>query len=59
MNTREFEVVYISTVREVYYVEAESEEEARQAWSDDEPLSSEAIAGAVESVREIGEGWQA
>lgn len=56
MSGLEFEVVYIGTVREVYYVEAESEEEARRIWSDDEPLSSEVIDGGVESVREIGEG---
>lgn len=55
MSTREYEVIYIGTVREVYYVEAESEEEARRIWSDNEPLSSEVIEGAVESVREVGE----
>ncbi|MEL4357064.1 MULTISPECIES: hypothetical protein [unclassified Luteococcus] len=53
MSTREFEVVYIGTVREVYYVEAESEEEARRIWSDVEPLSSHVMEGDVESVRDL------
>ena len=56
MSTREFEVVWIGTVREVYLVEAESEDEAREIWVHDEPFSSEPLDGDVVSVRELGAG---
>ena len=49
----EFEVVYEGTVREVYYVEAETEEEAMENWSSVEPDSSEVIEGAPVSVQEV------
>ena len=50
---KEFEVVYEGTVREIYYVFAETEEEAMELWSDEEPSYSEVIDGDVVSVEEV------
>lgn len=50
---KQFEVVYEGTVREVYHVFAETEEEARDLWSDEEPSYSEVIDGDVVSVEEV------
>lgn len=49
----QFEVVYEGTVREIYYVFAETEDEARETWSDEEPSYSEVIDGEVVSVEEV------
>ena len=46
----QFTVIYEGRVREVYSVEAESAEEAREKWSDTEPVSSEFIDGEVTEV---------
>lgn len=46
----QFTVIYEGRVREVYSVEAESAEEAREKWSDTEPVSSEVIDGEVTEV---------
>lgn len=48
----EYEVTWEGRVREVYYVTADSPEEARERWSDEEPTISEAWDGEVVSVRE-------
>ena len=45
-----YEVIYEGTVRETYLVEAESEDEALENWSNDEPTSSEVIDGAPTEV---------
>lgn len=37
----EYEVIVMTTVREVYVVEASSEAEALDKWSDTEPVASE------------------
>lgn len=50
---KEFEVVYEGTVREIYYVFAETEEEAMERWSDEEPSYSEVIDGDVVSTVEV------
>mgnify|MGYP005800126781 CR=1 FL=1 len=50
---KEFEVVYEGTVRETYYVFAETEEEANELWSEEEPSYSEVIDGDVVSVEEV------
>ncbi len=47
-----YEVIYEGTVREIYSVEADSEEEARKKWSDNEPVQSEVIEGDVVDIRE-------
>lgn len=49
----QFEVVYEGTVREIYYVDAETEDEARENWSDEEPSYSEVIDGEVVSTVEV------
>lgn len=49
----EFEVIYEGTVREVYYVEAETEDEAWETWADAEPDISEVIDGGPVSVKEV------
>lgn len=46
-----YEVIYKGTFREVYLVDAESEAEAREKWSDSEPIASESINGGVTEVR--------
>ena len=46
----EYIVTYEGTIREKYVVVVESEDEARELWSDNEPVSSEIIDGAVERV---------
>lgn len=50
-----FTVVYEGTVHEIYTVVAESEEEARAIWSEEEPDSSEVIDGEVIEVIEVRE----
>lgn len=49
---KEFLVIYEGRVREVYTVPANTEEEAREVWSDFEPDSSEVIDGEVVEVEE-------
>lgn len=46
-----YEVIYEGICREVYLVDAESEAEAREKWSDSEPIASESIDGGVTEVR--------
>lgn len=46
-----YEVIYEGTCREVYLFDAESEAEAREKWSDFEPMVSELIDGEVTEVR--------
>lgn len=46
----EFTVIYVGRVREQYSVEADTEEEARNKWSDGEPFISEVIDGGVVEV---------
>lgn len=48
----QFTVIYEGRVREEHSVEAESAEEAREKWSDTEPVSSEVIDGEVTEVIE-------
>lgn len=48
----EFEVTYEGRVREIYFVEADTAEEARVKYSDLEPYSSEVLDGGVVSVEE-------
>lgn len=50
---KQFEVIYEGTVREVYHVFAETEDEARDIWSDEEPSYSEVIDGDVTYVVEV------
>lgn len=49
----QFEVVYEGTVREIYYVFAETEDEARETWFDEDPSYSEVIDGDVVYVEEV------
>ena len=49
----EFELVYEGRVREIYAVTAASEDEAREKWSDTEPVTSEVIDGGIVSVNEV------
>ena len=49
----QFEVIYEGTVREIYYVSAETGDEAREIWSDEEPSYSEVIDGDVVDVKEV------
>ena len=49
---KQWTVVYEGRVRETYLVEAETESEAREKWSDYEPDTSEVLDGAVVSVEE-------
>lgn len=49
----QFEVVYEGSVREVYVVEADSEEEAREVWVDGWLASSEVYDGEVVDVEEM------
>lgn len=46
----EFTVIYEGRVREQYSVEADTEEEAREKWSDTEPTMSEVIDGSIVEV---------
>lgn len=48
-----YEVVINVMVKEVYYVDAESEQEARETWHNTEPQSSEAIYVDDISVSEV------
>lgn len=50
---KEFELEWIGEVREIYVVEADTEEEARENWHETEPVHSEAYGGAIKNVREI------
>lgn len=50
-----FEVELRGDSREVYEVEAESEEQARQCWHEGELILSEVFGMGVESVRESEE----
>lgn len=50
-ETRDYMVIYEGTFREVYIVNAASEDEARMNWSDSEPVISEAIDGEVVEVK--------
>lgn len=50
---KQFEVVYEGTVREVYHVFAETEDEARDVWFEEEPSYSEVIDGDVTHVVEV------
>lgn len=47
---KDYAVVYEGTVRQVYIVEAESEDEAREKWSGSYLASSEMIEGGVVEV---------
>jgi hypothetical protein len=47
---KEYLVTYEGSVRETYCVIAESEAEAREKWSDTEPMSSEVTDGEVTSI---------
>lgn len=49
----EFEVTYEGTVRETYYVEAETAAEAREKFSEGELYRSEVLEGSVTSVEEV------
>lgn len=48
----QFELVYEGTGREVYVVEAETEEQAREIWWTTDPVSSEVLGGAIVSAKE-------
>ena len=52
---QEYEVIYEGTIREVYYVMAESADQAERIWSDVEPTISEVVDGSLASVRLIEE----
>lgn len=45
-----YEVIFEGTVREVYFVVADSEDEAMENWADYEPDVSEVMDGAPVSV---------
>lgn len=45
-----YEVIYKGTVRESYLVDADSEDEALENWSDHEPVNSEVIDGGPTEV---------
>lgn len=47
---KSYAVYYEGTIREVYVVQAESFEHAREIWSDFEPVVSEVIDGEVVAV---------
>lgn len=51
----EFEVTWEGRVREVYYVMAESEDEARENWPDGHLASSESFDGEVIEVAEVSD----
>ncbi len=46
----EFTLIYEGRVREQYSVEAETEEEAREKWSEEKPFISEVIDGGIVEV---------
>lgn len=48
-----YRVVWIGRVREVYYVEAETREEAERTWSNGDFDMSESFDGAVEEIEEV------
>lgn len=50
-----YEVIFEGTIREVYFVEAGSEDEAMDIWADVEPDVSEVLDGSLVSVREVDE----
>lgn len=45
-----YEVIYEGTVRETYLVDADSEDEALENWTEHGPVISEAIDGEVTEV---------
>lgn len=47
----EFELTWTGEIQETYLVEAETEEEAREKWSDTRPVSSESYGGKITDVR--------
>ena len=49
----EYQVIYTGTVKQVYLVDADSEEEAREKWYDTDPVNSEVTDGEVSEVRRI------
>jgi len=51
----EFELVWEGQLREVYHVEAETEDEARDIWMDTKPVSSEALDGEIVDVTEVSD----
>ena len=53
--SKTFYVMYEGRVQETYVVEAESEEEARERWSETEPVSSEVIDGEIVDVEEVSD----
>lgn len=50
-----YEVVFEGTIREVYYVDADSEDEAMETWADVEPDVSEVMDGAPVSAEIVEE----
>ncbi|QDK01384.1 hypothetical protein SEA_WATERT_115 [Microbacterium phage WaterT] len=52
---KEYVVIYEGTIRETYLVTANSEDEAREIWSDFDAMSSEMIDGEVVDVVEDDE----
>lgn len=50
-----FRLVYEGTAKEVYEVEADSEEEARDTWPNYGPIHMEMIDGEIVSAEEIDE----
>ena len=49
----EYKVTWRGHVREVYFVEAESEQEAREKWMDGSLDLSESYDGEVDEVEEV------
>lgn len=49
---KNYELIWEGTVREVYSVMAESEDEARRKWMNSEPVVSEALDGEITDVNE-------
>lgn len=51
----EYEVTVYTTVKEIYVVQAESEEEAMGNWSEEMPVLREAVDADVQSAVEVTE----
>lgn len=49
----EYQVIYEGTIREVYIVEADSEDEARDKWPEEMPVHSEVTDGEVTGVTRL------
>jgi hypothetical protein len=49
----DFEVVYEGRIREIYYVTADSVSEARENWSNYDPVISEVTDGEAVLVEEV------